>query len=464
MKKLAYLLILVPLLVGGWIVKDRATFDRAAWLADYQQLRSAVEQQYANLKWSRSSKNVDLVALNESALEQLQQATTHSAARRALVNFISGFRDAHFHIESGPPQPIAAVLGVFQREDDTVIELSMAAEEACSALGFKKTSHKLAIDGVNQLANSTFAAGTIKSTTGRTFGIIRIPLFRQHEYAAVCHRAWQSFSGARVGPCDEDCQYEFNNIAKHELAQALADDATTLRQLGAEAVIIDLTGNGGGTEWAENAAAALTNRKLQSPGTAFVRGPHWEKSFSEVIANLDAVLKQSPHHPLRDLVIEGRDVAAAMRDSARTSCDLSGLWSERSLQPSCWNIVTNVPSPLPGEDTDYVRPYGGPLYIMTDPHTASASEQFAATLRDNAVAQTIGEPTMGIGCGYTNGGNPIMLKNSGIVVWMPDCVRLRRDGSNEFEGVKPDYPVEWGEDRASRSRALVSALDKLPKR
>jgi C-terminal processing protease CtpA/Prc len=117
----------------------------------------------------------------------------------------------------------------------------------------------------------------------------------------------------------------------------------------------------------------------------------------------------------------------------------------------------------PPEQRGYARPYRGRLYIMTDARTASASEQFAALLIDNGVARTIGEKTMGVGCGFTNGGNPTTLKHSGLVIWMPDCARLRADGSNEFEGVAPDYPVAWGDDAAGTTAALLQALDRLPK-
>src|SRR5688572_19859048 len=126
MKKLAYLLMLIPLVAGGWLVRDRATFERAAWIADYQQLRSATEQSYANLRWTRSTKNVDLVALNDQTLAELNLATSHTAARRALASFVAGFNDAHFHLESGPPKPIAAILDRFARDAEVRIDFTMA--------------------------------------------------------------------------------------------------------------------------------------------------------------------------------------------------------------------------------------------------------------------------------------------------------------------------------------------------
>src|SRR5688572_23095221 len=182
-KALILLLGIATLTAGGWFADDRIRFDRAAWLSDYEQLRAAVETHYANLKWSRASKNVDLVLLNQTALEELQRATSNSTARRALHTFAAGFNDAHFHIERNPPRVVASVLARFGDENVTPsIDFGMTAANACSALGFAAESHDLAVEGATPLANSTFAAGMLTSRRGRKFGVIRIPLFQQREY------------------------------------------------------------------------------------------------------------------------------------------------------------------------------------------------------------------------------------------------------------------------------------------
>ena len=49
-----------------------------------------------------------------------------------------------------------------------------------------------------------------------------------------------------------------------------------------------------------------------------------------------------------------------------------------------------------------------------------------------------GETTGGAACGYTNGGIPICLKNSGALIKIPDGIRLRADGSIEVSGITPD--------------------------
>jgi C-terminal processing protease CtpA/Prc len=111
-----------------------------------------------------------------------------------------------------------------------------------------------------------------------------------------------------------------------------------------------------------------------------------------------------------------------------------------------------------------VRPaaWTGELFVLTNRRTASASEDFVASLQDAGAARIVGETTMGIGCGYTNGGVTLELPATGLTVRAPDCVRYRRDGRNEAEGVLPDLPVEWSDDDSGAQRAgkIVAAITK----
>ena len=97
-------------------------------------------------------------------------------------------------------------------------------------------------------------------------------------------------------------------------------------------------------------------------------------------------------------------------------------------------------------------------------YTASASEGFASQLRDAGAAVIVGEQTFGAGCGYTNGGLPIRLEHSGLEVRMPDCARMRLDGTNEVAGVTPDEQVGWEEsDNATViAEKAVAAIGRRP--
>jgi hypothetical protein len=66
----------------------------------------------------------------------------------------------------------------------------------------------------------------------------------------------------------------------------------------------------------------------------------------------------------------------------------------------------------------------------------------------------MGAPTVGAGCGHTNGGTPTTLKNSGGVLELPDCARIRTDGSNEVMGIQPDVLVGLRREDGPHRRAL----------
>ncbi len=85
----------------------------------------------------------------------------------------------------------------------------------------------------------------------------------------------------------------------------------------------------------------------------------------------------------------------------------------------------------------------GELVVLTNRWTASASEDFAASLQDAGAARIAGATTLGVGCGYTDGGVTLELPATGLTVRAPDCIRYRKDGRNEAEGVLPDLPVAW---------------------
>ena len=107
-----------------------------------------------------------------------------------------------------------------------------------------------------------------------------------------------------------------------------------------------------------------------------------------------------------------------------------------------------------------------PLSAVVDRRSWSSAERFASLLQDNAAATIIGELTGGAGGGFTNGDIPTTLSRSHAQVRMPDCVGLRKDGSNGNEGVTPDTLLPWAERNTPFTKAnkLLQALDKVIKK
>jgi hypothetical protein len=245
------------------------------------------------------------------------------------------------------------------------------------------------------------------------------------------------------------------------MTSELAAQLRAIKTLGADILLIDVAGNGGGTEWAEAAARMMTTVRLRSERIGFVRGAHWANRFMKQEAALRTAARAAKGDD-KALLTDLADKARARRREAETMCDSTPLWSGNRL--TCrWLGNGFYASGLLDSDSDRLHgkqwaplvfaptrfnyPEGvwnGPLIVLIDGGTGSAAAQFSAVLQDNHAAVVMGSPTVSAGCGHTDGGTPTTLRNSGGVLELPDCARFRADGSNEIMGIQPDVLVGLG--------------------
>jgi C-terminal processing protease CtpA/Prc len=92
-------------------------------------------------------------------------------------------------------------------------------------------------------------------------------------------------------------------------------------------------------------------------------------------------------------------------------------------------------------------------FVLTDSRTDSSAEMFAAVMKDNGLATIIGAKTGGDGCGFMVDAPPLVLMNSKLRFRIPNCVRLRADGTNEEQGISPDVVLEPTDGESARVRA-----------
>lgn len=112
-------------------------------------------------------------------------------------------------------------------------------------------------------------------------------------------------------------------------------------------------------------------------------------------------------------------------------------------------------------DTDGVVHYAGPLTVMVDRYSASASEIFAAAMQDYSRAIIIGEQTFGKGTVQQHRGLSRIYdldKKLGAVQFTIAKFYRISGGSTQHKGVKPDIlypspidPAEWGESKAENA-------------
>ncbi len=310
---------LVSILLGvlGW---DVATFDRDAWLRDFEGLEIAMAREYGNLDWMVEHRGTDLAKLDRDTRAALGSSFTRVQAFLALRRFVRTFRDPHFKLT-------------------------------------------------------------------------------RNKYLATCEQAF-------TAGMDENA---LKLAVRAKRQESLQTAIRSLHDRGAKRLLVDLTGNGGGTEWVSEAVPLFTGSTLQRNGARIV----------------------SP------------------------TCDRTPMWKGERV---C-SIFSDPPetTTLTGAGA-----WRGPLFILADRGTGSASEDFVAWFKDNHAATILGDRTAGAGCGYMNGGGRFQLRAAGFEVRMPNCARFLADGTNEVEGITPDKTLPLDKTDEEKITALQAALHSAP--
>jgi len=475
---------------GAFAQQPSTRTDTAAWLADFAQLKSAMSQHYANLDWAVERRSMQLGPLSQRTEAALRAATTEAAARAAIEAFLNGFGDGHLEVRW--PTTTAP------SDQDTV-----SRRPVCERLGYRRAQRGGGIRfeqmaGFRWLASpdSVYFRAGVMNAGGERIGILRIASFEDNIHPELCEEATRALGIAIDAPCNDACAERVERATANRLTAILERRIASLNELGVTRLLVDLTGNGGGSNWVEAAARTLTPVPLQGARVGFIRHPHYVRAFD---ARIERLVRDSAmsHGDQRIPLARALAILRQQRWEAGVSCDRSGIWEGHA--PACSLVVTDpsrystgvlryaapdtnparadAPSTVAGqfaEDVgngccDLFYParyryregvYRGPLLVLVDGGTASAAEYFAALIADNGAGVVLGAPTFGAGCGYTDGGIPSVLRHSRGRVLMPDCTRYRSSGLNEVEGIEPHIPVLWrrNDTPLQRARRVAEAL------
>jgi hypothetical protein len=443
-------------------------FDPQPWCSDLEQTREVLLTKYANIEWAVEQREMNFPALFADIHARLERAQNEADARAAFDRLARKIGDEHLAFV-WPNEPAVAGVGEPDR---------------CASLGYDSRTRGplLAADapGYQPLVtpqSDEFPAGLLV-VPGTKIGIIKIGVFMPQGYPHLCRAALAALAVPADKPCDDACRDRVDNWVADRQTFDLAAQLRALENAGASALVVDIAGNGGGTEWSEAVARMLTPIRLRSEELRFVRGEHWAKRFSEdeqSLRQFESNAVREDRKLLHDLAIE----VDARRKDALTSCDATPLW--QGAQPSCawlgkgfygsglvasadpatlrgkpWATTLFSPMEFPYEEGVWRKP----LIVLIDANVGSAASEFAAVLQDNRVALIMGAPSGG-GCGHTDGGTPTTLANSKAVLEVPDCARFRADGTNEAMGIEPDVLV--GFTSADGPHLMARRfLDKLP--
>jgi len=319
---------------------------------------------------------MDLPALDRQLRSRVGQAIVRGQAQAAVRAFAGAFQDPHLAVH--PAGPAGGAPAEPQRG------------ASCRSLGYERrdVAFRLPfpeVSGWQSLASALFCAGRLG-----TVGVRRIGHFGEDGYLDICEQA-----GA------DGTSRERQLRVRAALQAALVRTLEAFAASGATTVLVDVTRNGGGTEWAE-AAAAL-----------FTAGPLTRRTPRRVVSR----------------------------------CDRTGIWRGEAVCPV-----------LDGESLETTMgrgPWRGRVVVLADGRSASATEDFIVRLRESGVARLAGARTAGAGCGYVDDPPAVRLPAIGVEVRAPNCARFTSNGVNEVEGLTPDIAVPL---EASGDRHAVAAV------
>ena len=459
--------------------------DPALWLQDLERLKAHMAGAYANLEWAARRRGLDLAESAQATAERLRSARSAKGARRALQEFVESFGDPHFKVAplgKTPPPPPAD-------RPDPGFSSSLTAAQACAMMGYgsRDLDFRLRLDslaGFTRLpdGDNPFAAGLLRLKDDRRVGFLRIAHFGEDGYLDVALAEWDAWRPTAPANCDSGCRYTFQVRVADRLLAHVASRIRELQAAGMQELVVDVTGNGGGTDWSAMTARILTKRKLACTSGAVVRHPHHGTRARSMIGEVDEDLARPGLTDGARRALEAARVRLVrFADELDHPCDRMPLWEMPGATVACSQLTTpsaacglleqEPADPLEGVESRKAiwSPlryrfeeglYDGPLWIAIDDRSASATEGFVSMLQAAGAATLVGERTYGAGCGYIGGGIPLSLEHAGLLVKMPDCVRYRADGGNELDGIAPDVTGwEPGASWANKTRGLIKALE-----
>ena len=364
------------------------SFDRAAWKADFERIKAGLAQGYANLDWQIEKRTFNLVRADQQISAMLDRANSDVEAVVIFYRLVDAFHDPHLQLLPGPAPDSATLL---PRQSSTEAPIKVA--DTCGGYSDRKPTTSLPYAKAaewRELSPGPFQAGTIGD-----IGIIRIPSFDEQHYLGVCKAV------ATPGLEGEDLRLAI----RAELNKRLTALVAELRAKGIAKLALDISGNGGGSEWSSEVAAMFASGTLKRTAPRLA-GP---------------------------------------------KCDRSVLWQAK---PACSIYAADA-------EVEELRGKGlwtGPLAVLVDRRSASASEELVTWLKDNGRATIAGERTYGAGCGYVDGGSAIALKAAPLHIMVPNCSRYTRDGINEIEGIPPTVAIDWMTLTPEESAAALERL------
>ncbi|MCB0377898.1 MAG: hypothetical protein KDD33_05335 [Bdellovibrionales bacterium] len=411
-------------------------FSPTPYLEDFEALKTHISKSYANLEYLLKHYQIDPYELNKQTISEIKAAKNERQAIDALKGFVKKFHDGHFKLR----EPKNDKSDRTNDNKKLPISKTTPAEKACTSLDFtwdKDYGFRFPIAGV-----------TVKDRGGvefpylvfegnkRRIGIVRVSDFRTTVYPKICIGSWEKYKTKFESSCDEKCQDDFiHSFMREAIVNQFYKSLEKVRAAKVDALVVDVTNNGGGTDWVEDITALTTTKPIVCGKSGFVKHPHHVNHFKEMLQDIKS---NSPNDKQKI-----SDMEEAIKIASQI-CDRTPIWTEKDYKLNCSLVGFRRGDQCKYEELRHEgkKKYGGKLFLLVNHNTASAAEDIVARHLDSKTATLIGSRTYGAGCGYMNGGIRFQLPNTGLDVRVPDCVRVRADGTNEVIGIEPSIHLD----------------------
>ena len=211
-------------------------FDPAPWLEDLEQSQRALAEGYANLEWAVFEREADLPRLFADGRSRLKTVSSDLQARAVFDWLAHRIGDGHVGFRWPEATPKKEALG---------------EAGACSKLGYdaSKRAAPLAAHAPGYVPLDTdvsdeFPAGLITVAKTRVV-VIKIGLFSPQGFPGLCEAAKKALAIPAGKPCDDTCAKRIAGWASDRLTVDLATQLRALQSAGAQALVVDVAGNGG---------------------------------------------------------------------------------------------------------------------------------------------------------------------------------------------------------------------------
>lgn len=311
----------VLLFLSNACPSDAAGFDPEPWRQDYAYLKAQLVANYAHLAWLGSPESgVDLQALDRQARRHIDGDENDAQAAQAIRTFIAGFRDGHLaelpRLEPAPAQaiepPARDLTGVDPRTACAALGYAHRTSVAFSAPFEALPGFQLTADGQAE----PFRAGVLPLADGRRLAVVRIPRFRPQEFPELCEASWSPDR-----PVSRD---QMLDTTQDAWLRRLAERLRGLAARGADTILVDLGGNGGGNDLGDWAVRLFTTGPVNSAPLLMADAPVASGYYDEQLEGLRRARKAAGLTPAAAAILD--QASASSRRGAPAPAARPAIW------------------------------------------------------------------------------------------------------------------------------------------